>query len=308
MTTEAAREALRTAALGRATAATIGVFDGVHRGHQHLIGHLLKRARRQGLASVVVTFYPHPRLVLQQQASVTYLCGLEERVELLRGLGAEAVAVVPFTSRLAQTSPHDFATLLRGELAMQLLVVGPDFALGRGREGTVPVLAELGRELGFAVEEVLLLVNEGSKVGSSAIRSALAEGDVATVAKLLGRPFSLRGAVMRGAERGRAIGFPTANLAVGLDQALPAFGVYVTKAYVAGEAHKAVTNIGLRPTFSEKYPTVETHILDFQGDLYGREMRIELLARLRGEVRFVGPNELIAQIQKDVAAAREALA
>ncbi|MFQ5880137.1 MAG: riboflavin biosynthesis protein RibF, partial [Dehalococcoidia bacterium] len=266
MTTELAREALRHAAPQRPTAVTIGVFDGVHRGHQHLIGQMLDHARREGLASVVVTFYPHPRLVLQPQATVTYLCALEERVELLRGLGIDTVAVIPFTPRFSLTSARDFAAMLVQELGMRLLVVGPDFALGRGRQGTTSALSQLGRRMGFAVQVAPLLTNEGSKVGSSAVRTALAQGDVATVAKLLGRPFSLRGTVVRGAERGHSIGFPTANLAVGADQALPAFGVYVTRAYVGAHGHaplRAVTNIGIRPTFGEKYPTVETHIMDY---------------------------------------------
>jgi riboflavin kinase/FMN adenylyltransferase len=282
----------------------IGVFDGVHRGHRYLIGRMVERGRQKGLATMVVTFHPHPRLVVQPQAALTYLCGLEERIELLRELGVDSVAILSFTSELAQLSAREFVALLVDELRMKLLVVGSDFALGRGREGDARALAVMGREMGFAVEEVALLAADGEKVGSSAVRLALARGDVETVASLLGRLFSLRGPVVRGAERGRSLGFPTANIAFGLDRALPAFGVYVSRAYVGGGAYPAVTNIGLRPTFGEDKPTVETYLLDFEGELHGQELRIELLHRLRGEMRFPNVDALKEQIEKDIAAAR----
>jgi riboflavin kinase/FMN adenylyltransferase len=282
----------------------IGVFDGVHRGHRYLIGRLVERGRQEGLATMVVTFHPHPRLVVQPQSALTYLCGLEERIELLRELGVGSVAILSFTSELAQLSAREFVALLVDELRMKLLVVGSDFALGRGREGDARALAGIGREMGFAVEEVALLEAGGDKVGSSAVRLALARGDMETVASLLGRLFSLRGPVVRGAERGKSLGFPTANIAFGLDRALPAFGVYVTRAYLVDGAYPAVTNIGLRPTFSEDKPTVETYILGFEGELHGQELRIELLHRLRGEMRFPNMDALKEQIEKDIAAAR----
>jgi len=299
-----ARKELRRAALGCDTAVAIGVFDGVHRGHRYLIGRMVERGRREGLATMVVTFHPHPRLVVQPQSALTYLCGLEERIELLRELGVDSVAILSFTSELAQLSAREFVSLLVEELRMKLLVVGSDFALGRGREGDARALAVIGREMGFAVEEVVLLGTGGEKVGSSAVRQALARGDMETVASLLGRLFSLRGPVVRGAERGRSLGFPTANIAFGLDRALPAFGVYVTRAYLVDGAYPAVTNIGLRPTFGEDKPTVETYILDFEGELHGQELRIELLHRLRGEMRFPNMDALKEQIEKDIAAAR----
>ncbi|MGQ9572872.1 MAG: bifunctional riboflavin kinase/FAD synthetase [Dehalococcoidia bacterium] len=299
-----AREELRRAALGRDTAVAIGVFDGVHRGHRYLIGQLVERGREERLATTVVTFHPHPRLVVQPQTTLTYLCGLEERIELLQALGVDGVAILSFTSELAQLSAREFVTLLVEELRMKLLVVGSDFALGRGREGDVGALKAIGREMGFAVERVTLLMVDGEKVGSSATRLALARGDMETVASLLGRPFSLRGPVVRGAERGRSLGFPTANIGLGLDRALPAFGVYVTRAYLCERAYPAVTNIGLRPTFGEDKPTVETYILDFEGEAHGQELRIELLHRLRGEMRFPSVEALREQIEKDIAAAR----
>ncbi len=300
-----AREELRRAAVpDRNAAVAIGVFDGVHRGHRHLIDHLVDRAGREGLARLVVTFHPHPRSVLRPGTPLTYLCGLEERVEFLQALGVDDVAVLAFTSELAQLSARDFVSLVVEELRMKLLVIGFDFALGRGREGTTDVLAAIGDEMGFEVDVVPLLAASGEKVGSTAVRQALARGDMETVASLLGRPFALRGPVIKGAERGKGLGFPTANMAFGQDRALPAFGVYVTRAYLREGIFPAVTNIGLRPTFHEDKPTVETFILDFQGEVYGQELRIELLHRLRGEVRFPGPEALREQIEKDVAATR----
>jgi len=304
-----AREELRRAAApGRSAAVAIGVFDGVHRGHRYLIDHLVERARNEGLAPLVVTFHPHPRSVLRPETPLTYLCSLEERVELLRALGVDDVAVLAFTSELAQLSARDFAALAVEELHMKLLVVGSDFALGRGREGTTDVLAGIGGEMGFVVDVVPLLAASGEKVGSTAVRQALARGDMETAASLLGRPFALRGPVIKGAERGKGLGFPTANMAFGRDRALPAFGVYVTRAYLREGVFPAVTNIGLRPTFDEDKPTVETFILDFQGEVYGQELRIELVHRLRGEVRFPTPEALRDQIEKDVAATRAYLA
>jgi len=299
-----ARKELSRAALGCDTAVAIGVFDGVHRGHRYLIGRMVERGRREGLATMVVTFHPHPRLVVQPQSALTYLCGLEERIELLRELGVDSVVILSFTSELAQLSAREFVSLLVEELRMKLLVVGSDFALGRGREGDARALVVIGREMGFAVEEVVLLGAGGEKVGSSAVRLALARGDMETVASLLGRLFSLRGPVVRGAERGRSLGFPTANIAFGLDRALPAFGVYVTRAYLVEGAYPAVTNIGLRPTFGEDKPTVETYIMGFEGELHGQELRIELLHRLRGEMRFPNMDALKEQIEKDITAAR----
>jgi riboflavin kinase/FMN adenylyltransferase len=212
--------------------------------------------------------------------------------------------VLSFTSELAQLSYRDFIALLTQALQLKLLLVGPDFAVGRDRQGNVDALRQLGAECGFDVEVVTLLEAAAEKVGSGAIRAALHEGNMPLVARLLGRPFALRGPVVRGAERGRTIGFPTANIAVAPDLALPSFGVYVTRAFVGETTYEAVTNIGQRPTFEETRPTIETHLLDFDGNLYEREMRIELLERLRGEQRFSGPEELVAQIKRDVDSAR----
>ncbi len=305
MTTQLAREELSRAAPGRPSAVTIGKFDGVHRGHQHLVGQLLQRARAERLASVVITLHPHPASVLRPGTPITYLCSLEERVAALRALEVDAVGVLSFTSELAQLSYQEFMALLVDQLEMRLLLLGPDFALGRNRAGSAEALRVLGEERGFLVEEVPMLKQEAAKVGSGAVREALAQGDMEMGAELLGRPFALRGPVVRGAERGQRIGFPTANIAVAPDLALPSFGVYVTRAYLGESAYPSVTNIGLRPTFTGNRPggngpTIEVHLLDFEGDCYERELRIELLHRLRDEQRFAGVDELVAQLRRDV--------
>jgi riboflavin kinase/FMN adenylyltransferase len=301
-----ARTELARVAPGRPSAVTIGVFDGVHRGHQHLVGMLLENARSADLAAVAVTFNPHPRSVLRPGLAITYLTSLEERVEQLQALGLDAVAVLPFTSELAQLSPEDFLRMLVDELGMKLLIVGPDFALGRNRAGTIGVMRQAGKKLGFEVEVAPLLAEEGEKVGSSSIRQALAEGNLSLVARLLGRPFSLRGPVVEGDRRGRTLGFPTANIAIGIDHALPAYGVYVTRAHLRESTYESCTSIGIRPTFDvEPRPTVETFLIDFDGDAYGEDLRIELLHRLRGEVKFENAEELIEQMHRDIRDTRE---
>lgn len=306
MSVNLARRELSRVATGRPTAVTIGVFDGVHLGHQHLVSHLLEHARPEGLAAVAVTFNPHPRTVIRPGTAVTYLTSLEERVELLQGLGLDAVAVLSFTSELSQLSPEDFLGLLVDELKMTLLVVGPDFALGRGRAGTPDVAREIGRRAGFRVEIAPLLAENDTKIGSSVVRDALDKGDVELVARLLGRPFTLRGPVVAGDKRGRGLGFPTANIGVGLDHALPAYGIYVTRAYIRENSYESCTSIGVRPTFDvELRPTVETFILDFDEEVYGEEIRIDLLHRLRGELRFDSVEQLVEQMHDDIRRTRE---
>jgi riboflavin kinase/FMN adenylyltransferase len=305
VTRELAREELRRAATGRPSAVTIGKFDGVHRGHQYLVSQLLHQASERGLAGVVITLHPHPISVLRPGTPITYLCSLEERVRLLQSCGPSSVGVLSFTSELAQLSYRDFMALLVEELDLRLLLTGPDFAVGRDRQGDAGALQAFGEETGFDVEVVTLLAEDGSKVGSGAVRDALAAGEIETVNELLGRAFALRGPVVRGEERGAKIGFPTANIAVAPDLALPEYGVYVTRAYLGETAYDSVTNIGQRPTFGAGRPTIEVHLLDFEGDIYERELRVELLHRLRDEMRFNGVDALVAQIGRDVEATHD---
>jgi len=300
-------EELAAVAPKRHTLLTIGVFDGVHVGHQYLIGQLRKEAEERGFLGGVVTFRQHPQTILSPQSRMSYLTTLEERTELIHSLGIELVAALSFTPELSQLSAREFALLLKDHLKMQGLVIGPDFALGRGREGNATYLKALGQELDFSVDVVRPLKQNAETVSSTAIRDALTRGDVAKVTRFLGRNFTLSGLVVKGVERGRTLGFPTANLAVNSNQALPADGVYATRVYVGVSTHKAVVNIGQRPTFGEKDRTIEVYLLDFKGDLYGEEIKVELVERLRAERKFDGVEELKVQISKDVERARAIL-
>jgi len=299
------REELERHAAGRPTAVTVGVFDGVHRGHRYLVDALKQRAADRGLASGIVTLHPAPIQVLRPAIRIAYLTSLEERVELLRATGVDTVAPLTFTSEVAELSAFDFVELLYSALDMRFLLMGPDNAFGRGREGTPQRVAEIGQELGFEVEVLQApLKADSGRVSATMIRQALADGEMELAADLLGRTFSLRGPVVRGHERGRGMGYPTANMAVTPDRALPAFGVYVTRAHVGGRAYAGATNVGINPTFDDTLPSVETYILDFEGDLYGRELRIEVLHRLRGEIKFESLDALTAAIAADVEATR----
>jgi len=306
MATRLLRDELRRAAPGRPSAFTIGTFDGVHRGHQFLIRLLEQRAAARGLATGVITLHPHPLTVVRPGTEVTYLTSLEERIELLAALGVDTVAPVTFSSEVSQTSAEEFVQLMVEELDLRFLLVGPDSALGRGREGSGERLLAIGAEKGVEVEFAPVESEDGHKLGSSDVRAALAAGDIARVNYLLGRRFSLRGPIVRGAERGRTIGFPTANLAIAPDRALPGFGVFAACGYVDEGVFPAAVNIGRRPTFDNGAPTIEAHLLDFSGDIYGHALRLEFVQRLRGEVKFDGVQALIDQIAKDVAATRAA--
>jgi riboflavin kinase/FMN adenylyltransferase len=301
-------EELAKAAPGRDMALTIGVFDGVHLGHESLVKRLRERAAVAGLVSGVVTFQRHPRLVLSPKAKLTYVTSLWERTRLLEGLGVDRVVTLSFTPELSQLDARDFIELLRKHLRMRALVVGPDFALGHKREGNIDRLRSVGEELGFSVDVVQPMVSEGEVVSSTAIRTALSHGDMLKVSRFLGRNFTLVGEVAKGDQRGKTLGFPTANLVPDVEQALPPDGVYTTRAFVGEKAYPAVTNIGVRPTFGDGKRIVEVHLLDFEErDLYGEMLRAELVERLRGEVRFSGPGELVEQMKRDVDQARASL-
>ena len=284
----------------RDTLLAIGVFDGVHLGHKYLLSELVGQARREGLLSGVVTFRQHPREVLSPGTGLPYLTTLDEKTDLLSKEGVEAVVGLSFTPELAGLAAREFVLLLKSHLRMHGLVIGPDFALGQGREGDPETLRRLGDELDFRVTVVSPKMIDREVVSSTAIRNALAEGDMGRVARMLGRPFGLRSVVTTGAGRGAGLGFPTANLAMNHQQALPPDGVYATWAYVGDEAHQSMTNIGTSPTFGENERTVEAFLLDYQGSLYGRELKLDIVARLRDEKRFDTVDELKRQIAEDV--------
>lgn len=279
---------------------TIGVFDGVHLGHRHLISKLKELARKQGCSSGVITFSQHPQEVLSPRTRLPSVTGLEQRLALLEDEGVDIVIPLPFTPQLANLSPKQFLSLLKEYLKMKGLVVGPDFALGKGRQGDINALRRLGQEMDFSLTVVPPMTVDGETVSSTAIRKALAEGDIKRAQKLLGRPFRLKGRVVSGDKRGIKLGFPTANLEVEPGRALPTGGVYACRAYIDGQSYPAMTNIGTRPTFGGGPRLIEVYLIDYNGDLYGQELAIDIIERLRDEKKFDTPEQLIEQIAEDV--------
>lgn len=286
---------------------TIGVFDGVHLGHKYLISQLKEHAKQQNLLTGVVTFRQHPQAVLSPQTKLPWLTDLAQRTRLLKDEGIEAIITLSFTHELAQLSTRQFISLLKKYLRMRGLVIGPDFALGQNREGNTNALGTLGRDMNFSVIVIPPVVINGEVVSSTAIRNALAEGDMKRVYNLIGRPFSLHGHVITGAGRGIELGFPTANLKIDPEQALPADGVYATWAYIDDKAYQSMTNIGKRPTFGGSKRIVEVYLLDYHSDLYGHELKIDIIERLRGEKQFDTAEELKKQITEDIKQGRAIL-
>ena len=290
-------------------ALAIGVFDGVHRGHAHLLHQVRETAQRLGVRSAAISFRNHPRTVLRVGGQTTYLTAVEERLRLLQACGVDYVAPLTFTKELSQRTAEQFMELLVQQLGMRALVAGPDFALGKGRGGTLPVLRGLGERMGYDVVTATPYERQGQVVSSTGIKALLAAGDVVKAADLLGRPFRITGPVVQGEHRGRALGFPTANIAVAPNVHLPGDGVYCTVAWVNERRMDSVSSIGVRPTFGGNLArTVETYVLDFNGDLYGKLVSIDLVQRLRPELRFAAVGELIEQMGRDVDAARHVLA
>src|SRR5512136_3050934 len=286
---------------------TIGSFDGVHRGHQALIKQVRTAALNAQRAAVVITFFPHPSVVLGR-AQPYYLTAPEEKLVQLNQSGVDLLVELPFTMETAQVRAADFVDQMLRHVRMRELWIGHDFALGHKREGNDSFLTQLGQTRGFAVHAVDPLTNGGEIISSSNIREALRAGNVAHAAKLLGRPFRLRGRVVPGDGRGRTIGIPTANLDVWQEHAIPANGVYACRAWVGHIPHRAAVNIGTRPTVTdETRRTVEAHLLDFDKDLYGLNIALDFFERLRGEKKFANVPELVAQIKSDVETTRKIL-
>lgn len=282
---------------------TIGNFDGVHRGHQHLLDRLVTRARALGAPSCVYTFEPPPRVVLAPQQHRPRILAWTDKLRLLHEHGVDQVVVDRFTRAFAQHPPEWFANEILGvRLRASALVVGYDFRFGKARAGDLPLLRQLLPQV--PVEQVQAWTADEGVISSSAVRGLVAEGQVEQAARLLGRPHSICGTVIAGDQRGRTIGFPTANLETDAEL-LPANGVYVVRARVnSGDWLPAVANLGTRPTFQGQRTQVEVHLLDMSMDLYGHELTVAFEARLRDERRFSGVDALVAQIREDVAAAR----
>ncbi|MFN2176990.1 MAG: bifunctional riboflavin kinase/FAD synthetase [Anaerolineales bacterium] len=287
----------------------IGIFDGVHLGHQSIIRNLVTGATSAGSPSVVVTFFPHPKKVLYGISGQFYLTSPEERAELLSDLGVDYVITQLFDEKFSKTSAVAYMRKLHDHLKMKCLNIGVDFALGRDREGNIELLEKIGNDLGYSVNVVSPKSFNGLVISSSMIRNALLSGDVAYSHELLGHPYQVDGVVIPGDGRGRLLGIPTANVDVWEEKLLPKVGVYACRVLLEGSSFGAVTNIGVRPTFdSDSLATrVETHILNFDRDLYGKKLRIQFLKRLREEIRFKDVQKLIEQILCDIESTKEIL-
>ncbi len=293
---------------------TIGAYDGVHLGHQAVIGEVRRRAAALGARPVVVTFDRHPASVVRPESAPRLLTDLDQKLELLTATGVDATVLVPFDQHQASETPEQFVErVLVGCLGARQIVVGEDFHFGNRRRGNVALLRSLGAHFDFDVEPVELLGRTdgvGEPVSSTAIRRALAGGQVELAAQMLGRPFQARGPVHQGDQRGRTIGFPTANVAVPANICLPADGVYAGW-YLrpSGERQACAINLGRRPTFYEHAETslLEAHLIDFAGDLYGEQARVEFTHFLRSERKFDGIEALVGQLKHDVDHARELL-
>jgi riboflavin kinase/FMN adenylyltransferase len=289
---------------------TIGVFDGVHRGHQAIIGHTVKRARDLGLQSVVVTFDPHPAEVVRPGSHPAVLSEPMRKAELIEQLGVDALCVLPFTASLSKLSAEAFVhDVLVEHLHAALVVEGENFRFGHRAAGDVALLERLGRTFGYTVEGPPLVADGDTVFSSTYIRACIDAGDVRAAASALGRPHRLAGVVVRGDQRGREIGFPTANLMVHRYAAVPADGVYAARLIRGGGTQElpAAVSIGTNPTFSGRERRVEAYVLDFAGDLYGERVALDFVAHLREQRRYEGIDPLVAQIHEDVTQTRAAL-
>ena len=287
---------------------TIGVFDGVHLGHQEIMKLLTTGAHTHNMPSVVLTFHPHPAKILGH-GEIRLLTLPDERAELLAGMDMDVVITEPFTKELSNVSAFDFMSRLTRVLGLKHLLIGYDFALGKGREGNATRLTEIGRELGYSVEVVSALSNAKGVISSTEIRKLVSVGNVSEASRLLGRPYSLQGLVVRGDGRGRKIGVPTANIDYPHEKIVPALGIYAGWAYLSQNRYKAAISIGINPTFTpdKQVPSVEAYILDFDEDIYGEQLKIEFIARLRDELKFDSVETLVDQIWRDVEESRKLL-
>ncbi len=288
---------------------TIGSFDGVHLGHRDLLGRMAKRASQADLPVVVLSFFPHPSVVLRKRTPAFYITTPDEKAELLAEEGVDYVITQSFDLELSKVEASEYLDRLAAQLGFVDLWAGEDFALGHQRRGNRHYLEQESRARNFRFHLVPPVLIGGEAVSSTRVREALRSGDVAHAAAYLGRAFRLPGVVQEGAGRGKELGIPTANLKIWEERAYPAVGVYACIAEVDGAQRQAVTNIGFRPTFEDELPgpIIEAHILDFEGELYGQEVGLEFIDRLRDEMRFSGPEALLEQIELDISHTRRLL-
>ena len=295
--------------LEKGSCVTIGNFDGVHIGHQRLIARVRDLAAGFGLPSVVITFEPHPLRFFTGKKTPPFITLYEQRAELIRSLGIDHLLCLEFNQDLASMSPEDFVRRILVEgLHIKELVIGYDYAFGKGRRGNYALLSQLGKQWAFGVEQLEPVMVDQAIVSSTRIRDLVEAGDVWAAKPLLGRFYRVTGTVVHGQNRGgRLLGFPTANVHL-VDELFPKTGVYCCWAELDGEIHQAVANIGYNPTFGNDVLSVEVHVMDFSADLYERTLKVHFVQRLRGERKFSGLDELKTQIGKDVALARTVLA
>ena len=300
------RQRLASAAPSKETVVTIGVFDGVHRGHRHLLRQVVELAGDRYIPTVV-TFTNRPITVLRPGTEPSYLTTLDQRIDLIKQQGIELVVWLEFTLEMAEVPAAEFAKMLSDSLKMKGLVLGPDSALGKDRQGDLAFMQKQGEELGFWASSVEPLEIDGQPVKSRRIRDAVANGNLAVCPELLGRNHLLSGVVVIGDQRGRTLGFPTANLDVDPQLLLPGDGIYATWAIIDGERHQAATSIGIRPTFDLTQRLVEVFVMDFSGDLYGKTVGVEFITKVRDQEKFDGLDALIKQINQDVDDCRQVL-
>ena len=291
------------------TVITIGTFDGVHRGHQHLIRTTIERARELGAQSAVLTFEPVPMMVLRPDRFLGRICTAEEKTRLLAATGVDIVDILTFDREFSLQTPEEFLARVMSKFDLKEIVVGADFSLGKDRAGNVEKLTELGEAFGFGVTALTRIGNDDESISSTEIREAVLAGDVSTAARLLGRWFHVEGVVVHGAHFGRQIGYPTANIDPPVDQVPLADGIYASLCWLPDEdaPRQSMTYVGTRPTVNSGPRSIETNILDFSGDLYGRRLIVELIERLRPDENFPTLEELIDQLGRDEQATRAVL-
>lgn len=290
----------------RNTCITIGNFDGVHLGHQAVIQRILGIANNQKTPVVVVTFFPNPFEFFNSDLSINYLSTPKEKQDLLLELGVDQVITIKFDQDFANLSARTFFEHMKKFLGLGLLVVGRDFALGKNRAGTLPVIREIGRDLSFDVRTIEVVNFDAQEISSTGIRQRLDEGDVVCAAKMLGRHYSISGTVTHGADRGAHIGLPTANISQWPHKKLPAIGVYATRVFMEFGEYQGITNVGVRPTFEvQAIPNVETHIIDFDRNIYGENMELRFIQKIRDEKKFKSIHDFLSQIERDKNTARK---
>lgn len=290
------------------TVLTLGNFDGLHLGHQELIKMVMKRARETGAVSMVVTFRPHPLKVLAPEKCPALISIYEEKIALFEKLGLDVLVKIPFTLDFSLMSPEDFTKkILCDLLGAKEIFVGYNYRFGKGRAGNVATLKKMGEKHGFVVREVEQISLDGEVISSTKIRKLLAEGSVERAARFLGRTYAVAGIVVKGDGRGKGLGFPTANIAP-KHSIIPANGVYAVRFLVRERFYDGIANIGMRPTFDESRLTIEVHVMDFNEDIYGEEIYLYFIGRIREERKFRSPDDLVRQITSDIRTAKDMLA